>query len=148
MEYWTLLRLIADHCQIIDLKLQALATQALKHSSAYIHFSLTVNLQPLKIKHGEYVSLQLLQSWKNILTSGLFNKGRVILEKKCFFLKHIFLPCTNSNILRHICTDLEVTDGCHCIYKLLLFYICAVLQLKNVLFAEVCSGIYLSHIII
>lgn len=65
----TLLCLIADHCQIIDLKLQALATQALKYS-AYIHFSLTVNLQPLKINHGEYASLQLLQSWNSILTSG------------------------------------------------------------------------------
>ena len=70
ISYRTLLCLIADHCQIIDLKLQALATQALKYSSAHIHFSLTVNLQPLKINHGEYASLQLLQSWNGIFTSG------------------------------------------------------------------------------
>lgn len=68
--YRTLLCLIADRCQIIDLKLQALATQGLKYFSAHIHFSLTVNLQPLKINHGEYASLQLMQSWNSILTSG------------------------------------------------------------------------------
>lgn len=48
----------------------------------------------------------------------LFNKGKAILEKKCFFLKYIFLPSTNSNILQHICMDLEVTEGCHCTHKL------------------------------
>lgn len=59
----------ADHCQIIDLKLQALATQALKYSSCHIHLSLTVNLQPHKIIYSEYITLQLLQSWNSILTS-------------------------------------------------------------------------------
>lgn len=53
--------MIADHCQIIDLKLQTLAIQALKYSSAHIHLSLAVNLQPHKITHGDNITLQLLQ---------------------------------------------------------------------------------------
>lgn len=44
ISYSPLLALIADRCQITDLKLKALATQALKYSSIHTHFSLTFHL--------------------------------------------------------------------------------------------------------
>lgn len=121
ISYRPLLSMIADLCQITDLKLKALATQALKYFSFHTHFSLTFHLQPLKINLVNIHLYSYCRAWGISWPKKLFNIGKTILENKWFFPKHIFLPCTDSDGPQHNCMDLEVTDGCHCIYKLATF---------------------------